>query len=382
MKFTKIDEHKVLFCSKPSFSDNSKAMYDYLKSMNQEQRYKFVWLIGHKEDFPQVQETNTVFLKRNVLYHSGMTFAALKETATSKYVFFTHGSPMSDFGITREGQMVINLWHGCGYKDIQKSGTSWIEKNPCDYSLVPGKIFIKTKSRFWGCEEEKILPVGYPRYDLFYEESHNAQLYVSKLRGTAEKLVVWMPTFRKTKGGQFPESKIKGYFELPLLSDEKQLNELNNECKQQNIVICVKRHPSQIVYECEKNKYSHIEFINNDDLREHGVDLYAFLKYTDALISDYSSVAIDYLLLEKPIAFSLDDYQEYKNTRGFVFEKPLDYMPGHHLYEFIHFKEFLKDVSAGRDQYGKQREKIMPEVHNTCENYCARVWENVQNLSK
>ena len=75
-----------------------------------------------------------------------------------------------------------------------------------------------------------------------------------------------MPTFRKTKGGKFPESKIKGYFELPLLDGEKQLDELNRECKTLNIVICVKRHPSQLVYECEKNDYSNIKFINNEEI--------------------------------------------------------------------------------------------------------------------
>lgn len=382
MNFTKIDDNKIVFCSKPSFSDNSKALYDYLKNLNQDDWYQFVWMIGYKEEIPQIKENNTIFIRRHVMSHGGMTLAALKETATAKYVFFTHGSPLGDFGKTRKEQMVINLWHGCGYKDIQKSSTSWISKNPCDYSLVPGNVFVKTKAGFWGCEEEKILPIGYPRYDSLYLGAAEAANYAEQLRGNAEKLIVWMPTFRKTKGGKFPESKIKGYFELPLLDGEKQLDELNRECKTLNTVICVKRHPSQLVYECEKNDYSNIKFINNEDLKAQNVDLYAFLKYTDALISDYSSIAIDYLLLHKPIAFSLDDYNEYKKTRGFVFENPLDYMPGHHLYEFSHMKQFLQDVAQGKDLYAKERADIMDDVHNRCSNYCERIWKTVKKLLK
>ena len=380
MRFTKIDEKKIVFCSKPSFSDNSKAMYDYLRSINDKQEYQFVWLIGHKEEIPNVQANDTVFLKRNVMSHSGMTFAALRETATAKYVFFTHNSPFYDFGKKRTEQIVINLWHGCGYKDIQKSATSWIFKNPCDYSLVPGDVFVKTKSGFWGCPEDKILSIGYPRYDYLLNESETAKKYVEQMKGTGEKLIAWMPTFRKTKGGQFPESKIKGQFELPLLDSEEQLEELNCFLKEKNVVLCVKRHPSQLVYKCEKKQLSNICFINNEDLQNADVELYSFLRYTDALISDYSSVTVDYLLLCKPMAFSLDDFEAYKSTRGFVFEDPLCYMPGHHLYGYENMLEFVQDVAEGVDPYAEKRDMVMPEMHHPCDNYSKRVWEKVKNL--
>ena len=38
----------------------------------------------------------------------------------------------------------------------------------------------------------------------------------------------------------------------------------------------------------------------------------------DALISDYSSAAIDYLILDRPIGFLLKDVEEYGNSRGFI----------------------------------------------------------------
>ncbi len=38
------------------------------------------------------------------------------------------------------------------------------------------------------------------------------------------------------------------------------------------------------------------------------------------LVSDYSSVAIDYLLLDRPLGFTLDDYEAYTESRGWVFD--------------------------------------------------------------
>lgn len=63
--------------------------------------------------------------------------------------------------------------------------------------------------------------------------------------------------------------------------------------------------------------------------------------YSDALITDYSSVCVDYLIVDKPIAYTLDDYEVYKQTRGFVFEDPHEYMPGHHLYRFSDLERLL-----------------------------------------
>ena len=46
------------------------------------------------------------------------------------------------------------------------------------------------------------------------------------------------------------------------------------------------------------------------------------------LITDYSSVYVDYLLLDRPIVFSCPDLEKYKKDRGFVVEDPSLLMPG------------------------------------------------------
>lgn len=379
-KFCIVDPRKVLFASKPSFSDNSKALYDYLQVQNTGRKMRFIWLIPSTDIVPEGLPTNTNVVIRETFYHKGLPLKALYEVLTCRYLFFTHGSPFQTVS-KRDGQTVVNLWHGCGYKDIQKSQRTFIEENPFDVGIVPGNVFVGAKSKFWGCEKAKVLPIGYPRYDLLKLESPSAKTYVDQLRLSAKKLIVWMPTMRNTGMNIYPEEQICWSFDLPLLESMEQLQKLNLFCIEHNIAICIKRHPSQVSYSCEKENFSNIHFVSNVDLQNNGVDLYAMLRYTDALISDYSSVAIDYLLLDKPIAFALDDFEQYKEARGFVFEDPLKYMPGHHLYTFEDMLTFIDDVARGNDPYKADRAAIMPEVHNPCENYCERVWETVKELS-
>lgn len=366
-RFCPIEENKLIFSSTPSFSDNSKVLYDYLRKTKT--NLKFVWIVDDTET--ATADKDTLFVKRRVGWHSGYPLETLRHIFTSKYLFFTHESPFRGMK-KREDQIVVNLWHGCGYKS-QISGKSWSEQNPCDYSLIPGAVYKKAKAAFWDVPENSILTIGYPRYDLFRTEMPDAKDFSYQLRGYSSKLIIWMPTYRKSIRASYPEAKIQRCFELPIINSYEQLGELNDYLKERQITVCIKRHPSQVKYTCESRAYSNIVFISNDDLIDVGVDLYSLLRYTDALISDYSSVAIDYLLLDKPMAFSLDDYEQYKSTRGFVFDDPLKYMSGHHLYNFEDMLVFIDDVANGCDSYKSTREEIMKDVHNPCNNYCQRL---------
>jgi len=56
-------------------------------------------------------------------------------------------------------------------------------------------------------------------------------------------------------------------------------------------------------------------------------DLNAYLGLCDVLITDFSSVAIDYLLLRRPVVLFCPDFDEFADGRGFNFD-PIDMMPG------------------------------------------------------
>ncbi len=363
-----VDEKQVLFSSFPDYSDNSKALYQYMLSDPKYESYHFVWLVKKKDDKMTASE-RTKFVKLPSDYYLGTSFAALKAIASSKYLFYTHSSPILRIN-EKKGQTVINLWHGCGYKERK---TPLPKKKMFDFGLVPGPVFIDVKSIFWGCKKEQVIPIGYPRYDQMKNISAETKRYYDKLKGKCSKVILWMPTYRKTERNEFAVSKMKGYFELPLVESVEQLKEIEEYCRDNNILLCVKRHPKQIKYECEKLSFSNIKFISNQDLDEASADLYGLFALVDGLVTDYSSSAIDYLLIDRPIAFSLNDMEDYGKTQGFVFDDPLKYMPGHHLYTVKDFLGYLDDIRNNQDPYRSERNAIISETHNPCENYCERI---------
>lgn len=378
MKTTKIRKNQILLCSLPSFTDNAKALYDHLQK-EYSGKYRIVWLIFKEDEMPKGDYPHTRFIRANSFYHRGYCLPALKAVAQSRYILFTHSSPIAEIP-KRKGQLAVNLWHGCGYKAKEKTARTGLQINPFDYVLVPGPVFIGTKAEFWGCSEDTILPIGYPRYDLMLRGSERAEEYCSRLRGSSDKLIFWLPTFRKTGRDKYPEERVKYAFEIPLLSSADELNQLNELCRKANVTICLKRHPMQVRYESEKLSLSNIRFISNKDIVDAGVDFYAMLHYADAMISDYSSVSIDFLLMNRPIAFALEDLKQYQDVRGFVFDDPLHYMPGHHLYSYSDLSGFISDTAAGNDPYSSDRDMIMNEVHNPCDDYCRRVWDKIKSL--
>ena len=94
---------------------------------------------------------------------------------------------------------------------------------------------------------------------------------------------------------------------------------------------------------------------------------------SDALLTDFSSAAVDYLLLDRPIGFVLMDYVDYEKTRGFIIKNPLDYMPGEKLYSLQDIMRFISDVVQGKDDFREERAEMRKKMHNETTCYCERI---------
>ena len=80
------------------------------------------------------------------------------------------------------------------------------------------------------------------------------------------------------------------------------------------------------------------------------------------------------MLLNKPIAFTVEDMDKYKTDRGFVFDNPIDYMPGYKIEKETEFCKFLKDVLDEKDEYEVQRDRLNRRVNKYKDGYnCERI---------
>lgn len=365
IKHTKrLNDNVLVFMSRPDYSDNSLALSDYIVNNSQYDKYKVVWVVGDCKKFKEKFKNSKISFIQLYSKAGVVSFNALKTIMTARTIFSTH-----DFIFPKsksiKGQEYIMLWHGCGYKE-KPSGNV---KHNFDFACVPGPLFVKSKSKSWSTPENKFIAKGYPRYDWMKTNSAEAKNMAESLkRRKTDKLVIWMPTFRNsTTNKNVPENVIT---QFPLVADLDAWNALDKFCENNGITLLIKLHAVQKSYDIDFSKFNCIRQISNDDFNRENVQMYSFLPFTDALISDYSSIAVDYLIIDKPIAFALDDFDIYKNLRGFVFDDPRVYMPGHHLYNLDDLFTFLKDVNLDNDVHKHDRQTMLSESLYNSEHFC------------
>ena len=74
---------------------------------------------------------------------------------------------------------------------------------------------------------------------------------------------------------------------------------------------------------------------------------------TDVLVTDYSSVAFDYVLLDRPAVFYMPDLEQYQAERGFFYELE-EYLYGPVAQDT---SALIKAILAG-DLYEEERQRV------------------------
>lgn len=370
--FIPVNKSVIVFRSIPDYADNARALADYMVENDYTKKYRIYFDVKDVEKFRNRDGLiKFISTKSSFGFHK---LSCLRLLLTAKYLMCTHEMIIFKRFFYRKEQSHIRLWHGCGYKDnYQKTAYPRM----FDLALVPGELFVKAKAHFWNVDEKYILPIGYPRFDWLRCVDITAQQLIESFKKNSNtKVVLWMPTFRVDNTGRYSQSN--SITQFPIVGNEiKKWKELDSLCIKNNIVLLVKLHPYQKEYDIPFDIFSNISEINNQFFERVDLPQYKFIALTNALISDYSSVAVDYLVVNRPIAFTLDDYDEYKNTRGFVFEDPRAYMPGHHLYTFNDLEQFLLDVSYDKDPYKSKREQMYGKAICYSDNYCRSVLDTL-----
>lgn len=346
-----VKKGKLLFESWPDYSDNSRAFSDYLL-MNT--NYRLFWSVNNAEKYPL---TNRIrFIEKN----GGKSFwgrlVFIYHTVSSQYLFSTHGSFM--FANRRKQQYIV-LWHGMPLKKIanMQSEDNHNYLNNSSYILSTSKYYVPIFQKCFGKEEGEILPLGIPRNDLLFQDNDSLnKLGIEKRKN--EKLIIYLPTFRKTSIYDKGDTGVDVFKDSFLnLSDRVRLEELNNYLYDLHLKMLIKPHPSDI-HQLNEVKLSNIVIIPHVEFSQKDIQLNHVLHYADALITDFSGVFIDYLNLNRPIGFLLTDLEQYTSNRGFLFDAPLDYMPGKKIYNEDDFEKFCSDISEGIDNTAEERMRL------------------------
>lgn len=303
-------KHKIAFQSYPDYSDNAAALCDYILENEDMSKIEIHWFVQNiKAPVPEKYQGRVQVHDARVRC-GDYCEEAVRAAYSCGIIFFTHDFLLRSADRKIE-QLVVCLWHGCGVKAAGE------EKAPAafDYLTITGPAFFNIHGPIFRVEKDKMLPLGYPRNDIIKNGNQKAKDYVKSIASDNEKIIVWMPTFRKSTLTDCEEAKCIHSGDLPLVEGVENLHKIDEICGKEGIVLLIKRHPFQPKYSEESEAFSNIKFISSEDLKSEGVDLYALLHETSGLISDYSSVATDYMLLDKPMFKSNTSFSKKQISR-------------------------------------------------------------------
>lgn len=352
-------------------SDNAKVFFDYLVDNGYNKKYKLVWIVHNVDEYQwlkSIQNVDVISIYWELTEVDELATKYYNYILNAKYCFFT-----DDCFFMRnrsKNQVLISLWHGCGFKarnsKTEPTGTHY------DYMTVNSDLYAKIHAQIYGCNISQMLTLGLPKQDLLFSNKTIDRMEQIKRDGC--RVVFWLPTFRSSEDNKISNRSYESQTGLPIVDDEKKLVELNKLLQMCKIVLFIKIHPSQRISDFNIPKLSNIFLLEDEEMRREHAQINLYLKYADALISDYSSAAVDYILLDRPIGFTVSDLSEYSNKRGFVFEDITEYLPGELLYSYEDLSTFLQNISEGSDKCIDKRHKLIPIFHNNCDKgVCRRI---------
>lgn len=351
----------IIFESHSDFCDNSKALFNKMLELGINKKFEIVWLVENKEKFEHKDLVNIKFvsIKRDTILEK--IVSEIKNSilfSQCKYHFFSH----RNFARIepKKGQVFFNLTHGLSIKNSTGKHNTNVLK--CNYILVTSEFTGKLRVKSYQGGEDKLKIFGFPRNSFFfYNNDCLNSLNIDKKK--YKKVIIWMPTFRRQKSSSRNDSGTKSETDLPILKNDKDITKLNIHLCEKEILLIIKPHPAQDMKFYNDISSDNIITINNEVLLEQGIELYELLGECDALITDYSSVYLDYLITNKPIGFTIDDVSDYAKNLGFLVENPIEYMPGPKIDTLDDMIEFINSIYNNIDVYIDERKRICELFH-------------------
>ncbi|MCR5135336.1 MAG: bifunctional glycosyltransferase family 2 protein/CDP-glycerol:glycerophosphate glycerophosphotransferase [Clostridiales bacterium] len=247
--------------------------------------------------------------------------------STCKYIILEDFYRLMENMKVRKGQEICQLWHAAGaYKKFAHSRAEGAEaiKIHSGYekytkAIVSAPAIRGDYAEAFHISADRVQATGIPRTDIFFDEDAvektKASIYEEYPAFKEKKVILFAPTYR---GRTLAEAD----YDFSKIDPDVLYEQLKDD-----YVFIFKWHPATYETLREGNlstfqdeKY-HGFFYDLSDQR----DINDLLLVTDIMITDYSSVIFDYLLVDKPIIYYAYDLEEYSGGRGlyYAFEEYL-----------------------------------------------------------
>lgn len=361
-----------------SFADNAK--YFYLHIIKTQPHINAVWFTRNEKTLKEVLS----YGGKAVLWPSPEAFWHM---IRAKFFFSTHAS--YDFiPELMGGSTHVELFHATfplkrmGYDEGNFNPTSKAAKfkrrifqpfiySKAAHSIASSPVNQKIFSSCLQIPSEKIWLTGFPRSDALWEKSDYILAEEKKVEDIFKLnrfsfFIYLVPTFRNA-----PEFSLFQFsFEV-----EKLLAFLESI----NGILIIRMHPFEM-----SRAARYIDIKSERILFEnHGLsDPYPLLKRADVLITDFSSIYADYLLLDRPVVFAKFAFEQYVSKERNLYWNYDDVAPGEKASNWPELIECLIKISIEKqDNFKIERKNLREKIFAGNErNSCSKILEHLNNL--
>lgn len=284
-----------------------------------------------------------------VFYNNGCRL--IRELATAKALFLSTSNDLLSHFDVRQETRVIQLWHGVGafkhvgYSTVDndhfgKNQDQWDEFDSFrNYYAVTiageGQRWIFKDSMH--LDDDQILPIGIARTDVFFDDEYRrdalAKLHEAFPQTDGKRIILYAPTFR----GVVAKAKAPDKLDIEKLAEELSDDSvllIKHHGLSQDVPPIPEGYENSFAFDMNANKILNIEQL---------------LTIADVLITDYSSVAFEYAIMERPIIFFTYDLDQYVEERGLYFDFRKE-APGPLCFSTEEIVEHLKDIESNFDR--------------------------------
>lgn len=341
-----------------TYRESTKYLLEYMLKNHPE--YDCTFITQNPQVVQELQQKGIPCLRNN-------TFKAILKIATAEAVFTTQGTSDVRFAYPKKGRKYYYILHGMSQKrswtqlpegyvrklQIGSGVISWLRAHVSEFLTIGYTIadvsFLSSCSDFlvqfvkldFG-QHQNVKILGLPRNDgLFDQERMKKERWIDGLEG--KFVITYMPTHRAYGAGEITPT--------PFVNRP----EIQDWMREHNVVLLMKNHPNMI---------PRIKDVNNSDVIKDITKLYldpqVCIYHSNVLITDFSSVWMDYLLLRRPLIFYI--YDNFEQDDAGVYYDVRDYLPENFCQTEDQLFDMIKQIVKDKESF-KPSDQVVAQFH-------------------
>ncbi|WP_430592589.1 CDP-glycerol glycerophosphotransferase family protein [Humidisolicoccus flavus] len=360
-----------------------------------------LWITRTERDERDAERLGLPFVRMHSL-------RGLLATYRAGVIVITHGfGDVNRFAV--QGAFVVQMWHGIPLKRLHLDAANTLRLGPL--SAIPGAVRLVRRLHQASAARIDLFPVASPRvasrirtaFDLPLEKiavlgdarvdavqpTHAARAQAVAVLQAAGVPLAETVTGQATAQARSSDEVVPRRFLYaptwrdgqpdPAVPSDEEWSIIAEWLEEENAQLLIRSHPlGRGAYEEGPRRSKRIVLLGHDQV----ADLNPILPAIDVLITDYSSVAFDFALLQRPILFLAPDVRSYIAMRGLY--DPYEEFSGKSVERWSALVEWAKnlhetDILEERLRHSRVLVREHIDVHGDAS---ARVIERIQAMQR